>query len=679
MPKRAGDPMTPRQGKTNPFALILLLSGSVLFFELAWIRWLPGNIYSMAYFSNLTLMATFFGLGVGIQCGKLKRSLLKAWPVYSVFFVAAVLGLREFNILIPEQSIEWMWSRFSGDQLTQPPFGIPLEPALVGVFFAVAAFFVPLGQALSRLMSRAENLSFYHYDLLGSLAGILLFSLLSAAGSPPFLWFSAGLLLVIPVFRDAYGRKAAAILWPFLLVPAAMVLSGEGERWSPYYSIITQRSGPSGDFKVYVNRFYHQEAVDLDARSIEGYALPYRFFEGGDVLIVGAGTGNDVATALRYDPASIDAVEIDPVILELGRSHPLEPYADPRVRRIVQDARSHLQTTTREYDLIVFGTLDSHALLSSVSTVRLDNYVYTLESIRAAKRRLKPGGVLAMLYSVPTPWIFERLTAMVREVFGPEHALAFGIRSEFLNLVVVARKGAPFGDEWQSDKAPEPETPVLLPTDDWPFLYLEKRGIPRYLVTTILSIIALGSIPMFLLLPPGRRRPEPNFVALGAAFLLVETVTVTRLSLLFGSTWVVNSVVFAGILVMVLLANLAVRRAHSLPVRPIYAGLLAALALNYFAGPSRLLYSSFWVKALVGGGLAACPIFFAGMVFSFLFKRHEDAQYAFGSNILGAFLGGFLEYLGMITGFDALILVVAAIYLVSYFLTTRRSRARLAR
>jgi len=669
----------PRQGKTNPFALILLVSGSVLFFELAWIRWLPGNIYSMAYFSNLTLVATFFGLGVGVLCGTLKRSLLKAWPAYSVLFVVAVLGLREFNILIPEQSIEWMWSRFSGDQLTQPPFGIPLVPALVGVFFAVAAFFAPLGQALSRLMSRADNLSFYHYDLLGSVAGILLFSLLSALGSPPVLWFSVGLLLVIPVFRDAYGKNAAAILWPFLLVPVAMVLSGEGERWSPYYSIITQPSAPTGDFRVYVNRFYHQEAVDLDARSIEGYALPYRFFNGGgDVLIVGAGTGNDVATALDHDPASIDAVEIDPVILELGRSHPLEPYADPRVRRIVQDARSHLQTTTKEYDLIVFGTLDSHALLSSISTVRLDNYVYTLESVRAARRRLKPDGVLAMLYSVPTPWILGRLTGMVREVFGPEHALAFPIRSDFLNLVVVGRNGAPFGDEWQSAKVPAPETTALLPTDDWPFLYLEKRGVPRYLVMTILSIIALGSIPIFLLLPPGRRRPEPNFVALGAAFLLVETVTVTRLSLLFGSTWVVNAVVFAGILVMILLANLAVGHARSLPVRPIYAGLLASLALNYFVGPGLWLYSSFWVKVLVGGGLAACPIFFAGMVFSFLFKRHKDAQYAFGSNILGAFLGGFLEYLGMITGFDALIILVAAIYLVSYLLTTWGSRAQLA-
>jgi hypothetical protein len=65
-------------------------------------------------------------------------------------------------------------------------------------------------------------------------------------------------------------------------------------------------------------------------------------------------------------------------------------------------------------------------------------------------------------------------------------------------------------------------------------------------------------------------------------------------------------------------------------------------------------------------------------VFSFLFKRHKDAQYAFGSNILGAFLGGFLEYLGMITGFDALIILVAAIYLVSYLLTTWGSRAQLA-
>jgi hypothetical protein len=72
------------------------------------------------------------------------------------------------------------------------------------------------------------------------------------------------------------------------------------------------------------------------------YELPYRFVSTpGDVLVVGAGTGNDVAAALRHDAQHVDAVEIDPTILGLGRQfHPEHPYDSSRVSQHVDDARA---------------------------------------------------------------------------------------------------------------------------------------------------------------------------------------------------------------------------------------------------------------------------------------------------------------------------------------------------
>lgn len=108
---------------------------------------------------------------------------------------------------------------------------------------------------------------------------------------------------------------------------------------------------------------------------------------------MGAGTGNDVASALRHGATHVDAVEIDPLILRLGkRFHPEHPYDSPRVTVHVDDARAFFKKTKRKYDLIVFGYLDSHTMLTSFSSVRLDNYVYTLESLREARGLLREAG-----------------------------------------------------------------------------------------------------------------------------------------------------------------------------------------------------------------------------------------------------------------------------------------------
>jgi hypothetical protein len=102
--------------------------------------------------------------------------------------------------------------------------------------------------------------------------------------------------------------------------------------------------------------------------------------------------GNDVAAALRAGVERVDAVEIDPAILELGAAlHPERPYNSPRVRLIADDARSVFAKSPDQYDMVVFGLLDSHTLLSSMSSLRLDSYVYTVESLRQARGLLAPG------------------------------------------------------------------------------------------------------------------------------------------------------------------------------------------------------------------------------------------------------------------------------------------------
>jgi spermidine synthase len=125
-----------------------------------------------------------------------------------------------------------------------------------------------------------------------------------------------------------------------------------------------------------------------------------------------------VAGALRNGAGHVTAVEIDPGILELGRQlHPESPYTSPRVTIINDDARSFTRKTSKKFDLIVFGLLDSHTLSSSYSNVRLDNYVYTLESFEQAKRLLNPGGMFIVKFEVADDFIGFRLMKMLTRVF----------------------------------------------------------------------------------------------------------------------------------------------------------------------------------------------------------------------------------------------------------------------
>ena len=188
-----------------------------------------------------------------------------------------------------------------------------------------------------------------------------------------------------------------------------------GSLWSPYYRITLFQDG--ADTVVEVNNIFHQSMAPVEKKEYF-YQWPYTVFGDtfDDVLILGAGTGTDVAAALRHGAKHVDAVEIDPVILRLGaKRHPDHPYSDPRVRAINDDARHFLATTDKKYDLIVFALIDSLTVQSSFSSVRLESYMFTEESFRAVRDHLKPRGVMALYNYFREKWLVDRLANTVSE------------------------------------------------------------------------------------------------------------------------------------------------------------------------------------------------------------------------------------------------------------------------
>ena len=158
---------------------------------------------------------------------------------------------------------------------------------------------------------------------------------------------------------------------------------------------------------------------------------------------------------------------------------------------------------------------------------------------------------------------------------------------------------------------------------------------------------------------------------MGVAFLLLETKSVVQFALLFGTTWLVNSLVFAGILLSVLLAVALSMKVRIRAPQRLYVVLIAFIALSFVVPSSALLGLPVAPRFLAAILLAFSPIFVANLVFAERFARVENATTAFGANLLGAMVGGTLEYLSLLTGYRVLLLVVAVIYGLAFF-TGRR-------
>jgi hypothetical protein len=283
-----------------------------------------------------------------------------------------------------------------------------------------------------------------------------------------------------------------------------------------------------------------------------------------------------------------------------------------------------------------------------------------------------------MYNSYREPWLVAKLQGMAATVFGHEPLLwldgpARAVIAAGPGVVQAVARGqvADEVDELAAFDGPPP----TFATDDWPFLYLRTPGIAPYYLAALAILLAFAVMAVAVASRvtgvPLRRGFSPHFFVLGVAFLLLETRSIVTFSLLFGTTWSVNALVFFAILLSVLVAiGISARFPLRRPA-PLYFGLFGALALAWLLPPEQLLIDPPALRYALAAGLAFAPIFFANLVFAHSFRDTAAADMAFASNLLGAMVGGALEYVALISGYRSLLLIVAALYVLAYLLATR--------
>jgi hypothetical protein len=673
------------------------LSFTALFLEMMVIRWVPSVVHLVAYYANLMLLSSFLGLGAGAMAAGRRWNLLGWFPA----FLACDIGmlLMDRNTVIGTSASE---AHF---------FALPPSMfhalVLVRIFAMNALLFVPLGQRMGVLFGSMPRLTAYAWDLAGSLSGTLCFGIFSLKLFSPVLGV-AGVMLVYLLLSTR--RRWIAAVPVFGAVLAAIVWFGDPAAiWSPYYYITVSRFDSQGVnesappaglltmrdppmYVVRVNQFgYHFDAALDPRRYTPGsksendvryyalqYVLPYALADGRDrILVVGAGGGCDVEEALATGARHVDAVEIDPAIVGVSRRFNAgAPYFDPRVSVHIDDARSFLARARPGYDLVVFGFLDSQALFSTMNNVRLDGYVYTVESLRTAFGLLNDQGMLSLSFSLGRPWLGPKLYALVKEATGREPAMYMDNLKEQLFLCVPKDPAEVLPSKvLKYSRTVYVNAPAVdLPTDDWPFLYLVGKTIPSDYLVAIAGLLAFSLVTVACLRRRSFGGSDVHFGLLGMGFLLLETKNISDCTLFFGATWFVTLVVVTGVLLMVIAANLIAERARAFSPW-MYAPLFATLALLLAVPRESVL--GFDLPGRMAWALLAVPlpVLFAGIIFSTTFRDAEAPAAAFGANLIGAMLGGFCEYLAMAVGNHRLSVLVIVAYLGSLLAVTACRRA----
>lgn len=679
-----------------PLTLISLLS---LFLEMLIVRWVSSEIMIFAYFKNFVLIACFLGFGLGcylcrrrLQLGALIGPLL----VLAVILKAPISPLHRSIAELPQ---------LLGASVEVHTWGVPAAPTnwggvllamvlVVPLFALIATAFIPFGQLVGWYLENSpKGVAAYSVNLLASLVGIAGFTLLCFLDQPPWVWFLvAGALFVVFFWRNVRAR--AALRSTFLLCISLLALRDSKSAktyWSPYQKLSVRPSYENGQIASYLlttNNSQYQTVVNLSPQFVQAhpdefrrhpldeyaYNMPYRFYPApSSVLVLGSGMGNDVAAALRNGAGHVEAVEIDPLILELGKKlHFEHPYQSPRVHVIVNDARNYIETTHDKFDLIVFSLLDSHTTASHFTNIRLDNYVYTREALADAKQLLKPDGLFVVKFWVDTPWIAGRLYNLMEVTFDQK---PIQFQTDLGGFDSAGRFFVAGSPERLAKATSDPSLaaylashgnvrmqPAVLTTDDWPYFYQHAPGLPFIVILVSLAILTVFG--WFLREAAGEgSKIDLHFMFLGAGFMLLEAQIVSKMALLFGTTWVVNAVVVSGLLCLIVAANMIYAVLRRIPFWLAYAGLFLSLAVMYVVPLEKLFYESWTMRGLTATLALCTPVFFAGIVFISSFERAGFRGSALGSNLFGSLIGGLLESFSMWFGLKSLTILAALLYI----------------
>ena len=434
------------------FLSVLLLSAAALAYELLLMRLF--SIVQWHHFAYMVISLALLGYAAsGTLIALFRRHLLRR-------FIAGYLG---GSLLFGLGSV----AAFAvAQRLPFNPLRLAWDPGqllpLAGLYLLLAVPFLgaggAIGLALARFGDRIHRL--YRADLLGAgLGAASIVGLLFLLPPEACLRWVGALAIVaagVAAWDRELGRRrglgalllvaglASPFLWPrdFTALRISEFKGLTGALEAPESRVVAERSSPLGSISVVSSPripFRHAPGLSLafpgelpeqlgvftDADSLSVIsrfrgdreellwrdyltsALPYHLLERPRVLVVGAGGGAEVLTAIHHRAREIDAVEVDrrmaALLSETFADFAGGLYRRPEVRLVRAEARSFLARGNERYDLVQVALVDSFAAAAAGTHALAESYLYTVEAVEEMLQHLAPGGLLAFTRWLDVP------------------------------------------------------------------------------------------------------------------------------------------------------------------------------------------------------------------------------------------------------------------------------------
>lgn len=433
----------PPVAKRPPWLAVGLLSASALAYEVLLMRLF--SIIQWHHFAYMIISLALLGYGASGTFLALTQARLLANYRLALLANLALFGLSALPVFLLAQRVPfnpqellWSWRQ-------------PLWLMLVYLLLSLPLFFAANAIALT-LAGFCDRLSrVYAVDLVGAGIGSLGVILLLYAAAP-----LAALVVVSGLGLACVALAAWELRMPGRLRLAAGAVAGIlGMSWlgqasvltpSPYKDlsqalrvagarIVAERHSPLGLLQVVESRRIPlryapglsvkarrgppaQLGVFSDGDSLGAItkdsgdpaslkyldqltsALPYHLSKRHRALILGAGTGMDILQARAHGVREIEAVELNPQIVELVEgafgAYSRRPYSRPGVHLRLAEGRGYLAAGGGRYDLIQIAVQDALAGSAAGLYALSENYLYTVEALQIYLAHLQPGAYLAI-------------------------------------------------------------------------------------------------------------------------------------------------------------------------------------------------------------------------------------------------------------------------------------------
>lgn len=345
--------------------------------------------------------------GIGTYLGKKSDEITDKINVFAVtqIFIAVLTPLMIFLIRVVRSYV------FTpGEIISFIPI-ITYSLIILSPFCIVSGFQFTLASSIAS-QDRKEKAycvsNVYIVDCLGHLSGGFLFSFVLVYFLDSFQALSIVVSLALfsawLLAKDQGNKKLAHVtsltLIAFLIFFASIDLETLSTQLQfPGQKLIHQENSrygklvvteTEGQLNFYENAFPLFTTENKHANEEKVHYAMLQHSKPQNILLISGGVSGTTAEVMTYNPERLDYVELDPKIIEVGRTY-TKNLGDDRIQVYNRDGRLHVKQTDHRYDVVIID-------LPNPSSVQINRF-YTLEFLEEVKKVLNPGGVLSLSLS----------------------------------------------------------------------------------------------------------------------------------------------------------------------------------------------------------------------------------------------------------------------------------------